>query len=123
MKIAVSSQNRFNITGHAGKASRFWIYSVNDADHRIISKDMVELPREDILHVRFHESTNPYAQHPVLDADIIITGSAGNGFINKMKGANVGVAITSEKNPDAAINKLLNDALETINPEDHCNCH
>jgi len=30
MKIAVTSQNRREITRHAGKCSKFWIYEVSD---------------------------------------------------------------------------------------------
>jgi len=119
MRIAVSSQNKLNVTGHAGKASRFWIYDVDKNAGRIVSKNLIELERADILHMRFHESTDPYAEHPVLASDVVITGGAGQGFIVKMAKANVRVAITPEKNPDTAVNKLMNNILETINPEVH----
>ena len=116
MKIAVSSQNKSNVTGHAGKASRFWIYNVDANTKEILSKEMVELKREDILHMRFHESTDPYASHPVFDTDIVITGGAGQGFVAKMARANVPVAITPEQDPDEAVKKLMNNSLETVAP-------
>lgn len=119
MKIAVSSQNKLNITGHAGKASRFWIYDVDEEAGKVVSKNLIELERADILHMRFHESTDPYAEHPVLASDVVITGGAGQGFIVKMAKANVQVAITLEKNPDTAVTKLMNNVLETISPEAH----
>ena len=119
MRIAVSSQNKLNVTGHAGKASRFWIYDVDKDAGKIVSKNLIELERADILHMRFHESTDPYAEHPVLASDVVITGGAGQGFVVKMAKANVQVAITPEKNPDTAVNKLMNNILETISPEVH----
>ena len=123
MKIAVSSQNKINVTGHAGKASRFWIYDVDIDSKTINSKELVELQREDILHMRFHESTDPYASHPVLESDVVITGGAGQGFVVKMSKANVRVAITPEENPDRAVDKLLNNTLETEAPHAHHHHH
>ena len=123
MRVAISSQNKLNVTGHAGKASRFWIYDVDKDAGKIVSKNLIELERADILHMRFHESTDPYAEHPVLASDVVITGGAGQGFIVKMAKANVKVMITPEKNPDIAVNKLMNDSLETISPEAHHHHH
>ncbi len=41
MKIAVTSQNRKTITGHAGKCRKFWTYEI---DHKeIVNKTLLEL--------------------------------------------------------------------------------
>ena len=37
MKIAVTSQNRKTVTGHAGKCRKFWIYEVEGS--AVISKN------------------------------------------------------------------------------------
>ena len=41
MKIAVTSQNRKIITGHAGKCRKFWIYETDD--QTIVNKTLLEL--------------------------------------------------------------------------------
>ncbi len=117
MKVAVSSQNKSTITGHAGKVSRFWIFAIEDK--KVINKELIELAREDILHVRFHESANPYAPHPVLDSNVIITGGAGPGFINKMAVKEIEVVITDESDPDTAIDQFINGSIHRLPPEQH----
>ncbi len=117
MKIAISSQNKKSITGHAGKCSRFWLYETEN--EIILSKELIELKREDILHFRFHESENPHALHPLFEVDLIITGGAGQGFINRLSGKGVTVLPTSETDPDKAIEKYFNGSLNVINPETH----
>ena len=115
MKIAISSQNKQTITGHAGKCSRFWIYETEN--EVILSKELTELKREDILHIRFHESKNPYAPHPLFEVDLIITGGAGKGFINRLSVQGVTVLPTSETDPDKAVEKYFDGSLNVINPE------
>jgi len=44
MKIAVTSQNRKTITGHAGSCRIFWIFTIED--NKITSKELLELPKE-----------------------------------------------------------------------------
>jgi predicted Fe-Mo cluster-binding NifX family protein len=119
MKIAISSQNQKTITGHAGKASRFLVYTVETESKEIIEKELVELQKEDILHNRFHESPDPWAPHPIFDVDVVITAGAGPGFVNRLALQNTRVVITSETDPDLAVVKLMDDTLPQIAPEHH----
>ena len=119
MKIAISSQNQKTISGHAGKASRFQVYNVDPESKEIIDKELVELQKEDILHNRFHESTDPWAPHPIFEVDIVITAGAGPGFVNRLASQNTQVVITSESDPDLAIAKFLDGTLPQIAPEHH----
>jgi predicted Fe-Mo cluster-binding NifX family protein len=119
MKIAVSSQNKIQVTGHAGKTSRFWIFTVDPGKKTILEKELVELPKEDILHIRFHESEQPYAQHPIFNVDILLTGGAGQGFVNRLATQQVEVRITNEQDPETAVLKYLNDDLEVFQPHAH----
>lgn len=107
MKIAFTFQNSREITGHAGKTSRFLVYTLND-DDRVIKKDLVKLDKEDILHNRFHNSANPYAPHPIFEVDLLITGGAGAGFVKRLASQAVQVMITTEIDPERAL-QLLND--------------
>ncbi|MEN8247889.1 MAG: NifB/NifX family molybdenum-iron cluster-binding protein [Bacteroidota bacterium] len=117
MKIAVTNQNKKTINGHAGKTSRFLIYSIEN--NEIIEKSLLELAKEDLLHTRFHESPNPWAPHPIYDVDIIITGSAGMGFVNRLSRVNTQVIITPESNPDTAVKLLLEGNLPAQAPAHH----
>ena len=83
MKIAVASQNKKTISAHAGKVSRFYIYTVEEGTKEVVGKELINLAKEDILHIRFHESADPWAPHPIFAVDIVITGGAGMGFVNR----------------------------------------
>jgi predicted Fe-Mo cluster-binding NifX family protein len=48
MKIAVTSQNRREITEHAGRCRNFWVFDVEDG--RVASRSLLELPRGDSFH-------------------------------------------------------------------------
>jgi len=119
MKIAIASQNKKTISAHAGKVSRYYIYYINTETKVTEKKELIELPKEDILHNRFHESPDPFAPHPIYDVDMVITGGAGPGFVNRLASQNTRVVITSETDPDEAISKLLEGTLPQIAPEHH----
>jgi predicted Fe-Mo cluster-binding NifX family protein len=118
MKIAFTYQNNREITGHAGKTSRFLIYTL-DENQEVKDKELVELNKEDILHVRFHESADPYAAHPIFEVDFLITGGAGGGFVNRLASQSVRVLITPEKDPDQAVKLLLQNKLPVLRPHNH----
>ena len=46
MKIAVTSQNRKTITGHAGKCRKFWIYEI--VDKKVVDNTLLELALEQL---------------------------------------------------------------------------
>jgi predicted Fe-Mo cluster-binding NifX family protein len=89
MKIAVTSQNFKTITGHAGKTRRFIIFD-KDQDGKIEMDKKLDLSKE----MSFHEFQGN--EHPVDEVDILITGSCGNGFIQKMSRRGIKVITTDE---------------------------
>jgi predicted Fe-Mo cluster-binding NifX family protein len=119
MKIAVTSQNQKTISAHAGKTSRFYIYTINEGDNSITGTELINLDKDDILHNRFHASTNPWAPHPIFDVDVVITGGAGPGFVNRLATQDTKVIITSESNPEAAVKLLLAGTLPQQAAEHH----
>ena len=121
MRIAVTFQNKKEITGHAGKTSRFLIYNIDNASNKVIEKDLIELEKEDILHNRFHNSAEPYAPHPIYTTDVLITAGAGYGFVNRLSTQNVNVIITSEQDPDMAVALFLKGELPIGAPHHHIN--
>lgn len=101
MKIAVSSQNFRSVTGHAGKSRRFIIYDVGtpcDKPKTI----WLDLPNE----MAFHEFSG--GKHPLDEMDMIVTASAGPGFISKMAQRGIQVVISEERDPDQAVRDCIN---------------
>ena len=95
MKIAITSQNFRSITGHAGKTRRFLIFEQDDAG-KPVEVQRVDLPRE----MSMHEFRGD--QHPLFAMDVLITGSCGAGFIQRMASHGVQVLATEETNPVVA---------------------
>ncbi|MCU7815117.1 MAG: nitrogen fixation protein [Candidatus Thiodiazotropha sp. (ex Lucinoma kastoroae)] len=92
MKIAITSQNFRTITAHAGKCRRFLIFQ-QDNTGKVIEIDRLDLPKE----MSMHEFRG--LQHPLFSVDVLITASAGQGFINRMTQQAVNVMVTGEADP------------------------
>lgn len=112
MKIAIASQNRKTITGHAGKCRRFWIYEV--VDGQPVGRSMLELGIEQT----FHESHGAGA-HPLAGVDTLICGGMGSGLQRRLAGMGIRGLVTSEADPDSAVRALLAGTLPLLSPEDH----
>ena len=104
MKIAVSSQNQTNVTGHLGHCQKFWIYDVDDTF--IQNKQMLELTKAQ----SFHESS-PKGSHPLDDVQVLISGSMGNGLSHRIESRGIKPIVTPETDPDAAVIAYLAGSL------------
>lgn len=112
MKIAVTSQNFRSVTGHAGKSRRFIIFDVGtpcDTPEVV----WLDLP----LEMSFHEFSG--SRHPLDDMDVILTASAGQGFIAKLAQRGVRVIICGESDPHKAVRDFLLGAVKPANPHAH----
>ncbi len=117
MKIAVSSQNYRTVTSHAGKTRRFLIYRA-EAGGPVQEVERLDLPKDMTIH-EFHGSGHGSGDHPLFAVNVIITGSAGDGFIRRMESHGVRVAQTSETDPLAAVACYLAGALPPAAPHTH----
>ncbi|CAA6818898.1 MAG: Nitrogen fixation-related protein [uncultured Thiotrichaceae bacterium] len=100
MKIGVTSQNFRTITGHAGKARRFFIYNVQKG------QEPQEIARLDLpKHMSIHAYKE--APHPIDDLDILITASCGEGFARKMVMKDIDLVKTSETDPVTAVKAII----------------
>lgn len=126
MKIAVTSQNRKTITGHAGKCRKFWIYEI--VDKKIVNKTLLELALEQ----SFHES-HAAGSHPLDGVNVLISGGAGHGLIRRLNNMGIQGLVTPEADPDSAVAAFLNNTLKLGQAESHeghvehlpghqCNC-
>jgi len=113
MKIGVSSQNFRTITGHAGKARRFFVFE-QLPDGGIHELDRIDLPKEMSMHEYHGED------HPLYALDILITAGCGGGFIQRMASRNVQVIATAETDPKTTVEKLLTGKpLSSATPHEH----
>ena len=114
MKIAITSQNRKTITGHAGKCRKFWIFDLED--NQIVNKELLELPIEQAFH-----NSSPQQPHPLDNINILISGGMGQGLIRRLEDKGIQALITSETDLQQAIQKLLQGSLqhEADKPHEH----
>jgi len=93
MKIAVTSQDQINVTQHAGRCNRFWVFETEYAD--VVAKQWVELPAGTC----FHDTTLP----PLLsDINVLITGGMASELRYRLKQQ----AIQSVVTPEPTLNAL-----------------
>ncbi len=117
MKIAVTSQNKRTVSGHAGKTTRFEVFTIKDK--KVLHKEHLELEVSNVLHEYFHGNPAPGYVHPVLEMDVIITGSMGPGFPVKMQMHGIEAIMTDEKEVDTAVAKYLDGTLTRLQPVAH----
>ncbi len=111
MKVAVASQNRREVTGHAGRCRNFWIYGIREG--KVAGRDLLELPRSQ----SFHDHA-PHLPHPLDDVQVVITGGMGSGFVEKLAKRGIEALATSQRDPDRAVAAWLRGTLERLPLED-----
>ena len=109
LKIAVTSQNRKTITGHAGKCRKFWIYDV--AAGEVQGRALLELS----IDQTFHAST----ASPLAGIDALISGGMGTGLQARLRQQGVTALVTPETDPDRAVIAFLAGTLALGTPESH----
>ena len=116
MKIAVASQNRREITDHTGRCRKFWIYEIESGT--IANKELLELPKEQ----SFHDSS-PHDSSPLEDVQVLLAGGMGTGLVRRLESMGIAPLITTETNPDKAVEDYLNGTLLTQPAEPHEHGH
>ena len=105
MQIAITSQNRKNITEHAGSCRNFWIYHVDQG--KVASKELIELTIDQSLHASHHELADP-----LNGIKVLITRSMGTGLYQRLQQQGILPIVTTEENPEEAIAAFLENRLE-----------
>ena len=111
MKIAVASQNRREVTGHAGRCRNFWVYEIEKGG--VVRRDLLELPRSQSFHDHL-----PQLPHPLDGVRAVITGGMGVGFVERLGGRGIEAVATSQRDPDQAVVDWLSGRLERLPVED-----
>ncbi|MBT8420633.1 MAG: NifB/NifX family molybdenum-iron cluster-binding protein [Gammaproteobacteria bacterium] len=118
MKIAITSQNRREVTGHAGKCRKFWIYEIaEDSSPVVKDKKLLELPKEQSLHE--HSGAEP---HPLDVVNVFITGGMGGGMRQKLARKGIRGITTPETDPDKVIAAFLDGSLVEQSSDHDCEC-
>ncbi len=110
LRIALCSQNRKTLTGHAGKCRKFWIYTVYDGI--VQERELLELPLEQALH-----STADSDAHPLDGVDVLIAGSMGSGLQARLRARGVLPRISDLSELDAAVAAFLSGDMPAPNQD------
>jgi len=100
MKIAVTSQNRRDITEHAGRCRNFWLFEVDGL--RVLDRSLLELPKESSFH-----DASPQAPHPLDGVDVLIAGGMGDGLKARLARRGIEALVTCETQPERAVQAWL----------------
>ena len=101
MRIAITSQNFRTVTGHAGRARRFIVFEA------LGRKSVREVERLDLDAGMTIHGYDHRAAHPLDSVQVLITGGAGEGFVQHMAARGVMVVATPESDPLRAVEAFL----------------
>ncbi len=102
MHIAIAvSEDLSHVSGHAGQA-RHWLLYDCQPGLPLPAPRHVELTREQLPH-HFKDD----GPHPLHGTEIVVAGSAGDGFIRHMAKWGAQVLLTGEAEPATALQKIL----------------
>lgn len=106
MKIAIATDDFEQVSGHAGQATR-WLLFHCQSGHDSGPAVRIELQKAQVFHL--WEDSGP---HPLDGIDVVITRSAGDGFLRRIQKRGVDVLLTRESHAETALLKVM--AGETL---------
>ncbi|ACK70560.1 conserved hypothetical protein [Gloeothece citriformis PCC 7424] len=115
MKIAIVSQDFQSIGGKTGRARNFLVYEASQETAPILLEKLEVPETEPTFHDLHLDDVTP---HP-LDQTVLITREAGEGLKERLSRRGITLYITSETDPLAAINGVLQGTLPTLDPTPH----
>ncbi len=96
-RIAIATQDFKAVSGHAGRA-RDWFVVTLDAGADEPHCERVTLEKSQILHLATEDRP-----HPLDGVDLVVAGSAGEGFVRHMARRGAEVVLTAETDPARVI--------------------
>ncbi len=104
MKIGVATRDFETVAGHAGKAQNWLLFDLANLKpgDPLPEPARVELAKEQLFH---HFQDN--GPHPLDGLEIVIAGSAGEGFIRHMRKRGADVLLTGETDPATALARII----------------
>ena len=101
MKIAIATGDFTTVSGHAGQARHWLLYDCTPGQP-IGAPCRIELGKDQVMH-RFKDD----GPHPLDGVEIVVAGSAGDGFVRHMQQRGTTVLLTGESDPSAALRAIL----------------
>jgi predicted Fe-Mo cluster-binding NifX family protein len=102
MKIAVATKAQWTqVSGHAGQ-TRDWLLFNCLPGAPLPEPERIELTKEQLPH-HFKDD----GPHPLHGVEIMVTASAGTGFMRHMESWGTQVLLTGETDPITALQKIL----------------
>jgi predicted Fe-Mo cluster-binding NifX family protein len=104
MKIAIPTKDWRSVSGHAGQARCWLLYDLTDQQPGapLPQPARIELTKEQLPH--YFKDDGP---HPLDGVELLLAGSAGDGFIRHMKKRGTDVLLTGETDPEAALARVI----------------
>ncbi len=104
MKVAIPTKDWSEVSGHAGQARNWLLYdlSAHAPEKPLPAPQRITLTKEQTPH-HFKDD----GPHPLDGVEIVVAGSAGEGFVRHMKKRGADVLLTGETDPTAALARLI----------------
>jgi predicted Fe-Mo cluster-binding NifX family protein len=104
MKIAFPTRDGASIAGHAGRARNWLVYDLADLapGAALPAPVRLELAPGEVIH-HFGDA----GPHPLDGVDLVVTASAGDGFVRHMRKRGADVVMTGETDPAAALAHIV----------------
>ena len=99
MKVAITSQNRKTVSSHAGKCCHFFLFDT-EKDMTQPEQSIILSPQQMFRHHWLNEA------HPLMIADVLITGSIGENLFKQWQQAGKKVYVTAELVPVRALQAI-----------------
>ena len=99
MKIAIATNDYARVSGHAGQARHWLLY---DSYTDPLEPQRIELDKRQVFHHWEDEGL-----HPLDGVEVIVAGSAGDGFRRRMEARGVQVLLTGERDAARAFSAVL----------------
>jgi predicted Fe-Mo cluster-binding NifX family protein len=109
LKLAVCSKDFTHVTGHAGQAKRWLLFArAGEGDWQVAE---VTLTKAQTFH---HFKDN--GPHPLDGISALIAISAGESFLQRMRGSGIDAVLTAETDPHKAVKDYLAEQLSPPKP-------
>lgn len=104
MRVEIATADWTTVAGHAGKTRTWLVYDLRPAaaSTALPVPARITLEKAQVLH--YFKDEGP---HPLDGIDIVIAGSAGDGFVRHMKKRGADVLLTGESDPQKALEMVI----------------
>ena len=115
MKFAVASEDFLTISGHAGHAARFLVFEAE------AGADPVEIARIDLNEDQTIHNFQG-GQHPLDGINVLIAGSAGGCFVERMQSRGITTVVARDIPPATAVAAYMMGVISPLTEAGACEC-